>query len=400
MAEAKRPALIADVQEIVENALRARFPTRALQSRPCSQCNNLFDPKGFTGAMWQASDEERVCMVCKPVNSRLLLRAKDGKACAECKVHTQRSDFSLTQWGYGVKAKCKVCVNSSAFAADITLRKDTRFCSGCQRDVDVCGFSKTQLSRAVSKVALKCRTCAGTGGSVPKKEPISEEKPTTSGEPKQCLVKDKADATRWVMEAEETDLPSVNSRSWHAMRALRNRKGDQWWDTLPAQDKSGISLTLKMSLLKTAHEELSHAKGRDGIVKALKEEGKTWNNMEDDAAWIILRCERCRKSSTAGTCEADIRHLPVPMHAGEVIGWDLKKVSCPSEAAWIMLLAVDFTSKKVFAWDLDVDKATAGHVYEIIIRFQHEQETNNHSQYAGAQSWHPPHTIPPPVSIQ
>ena len=36
---AKRPALIADVQQIVDNALMARFPRREIQDRKCFECD-------------------------------------------------------------------------------------------------------------------------------------------------------------------------------------------------------------------------------------------------------------------------------------------------------------------------------------------------------------------------
>mgnify|MGYP001492491253 CR=1 FL=1 len=49
--------------------------------------------------------------------------------------------------------------------------------------------------------------------------------------------------------------------------------------------------------------------------------------------------------------------LPRPDASGEVMGWDLKKVTPASGSAWVMLLGVDFASNKLFAWDLDTDKA-------------------------------------------
>ena len=69
--------------------------------------------------------------------------------------------------------------------------------------------------------------------------------------------------------------------------------------------------------------------------------------------------------------------MPTPMQAGEVIGWDLKKVKVSGAEPWVMLLAVDFTSQKVWAWDLDVGAATLENVYGLIIRFQHEHELSS-----------------------
>ena len=153
------------------------------------------------------------------------------------------------------------------------------------------------------------------------------------------------------------------------------------------KDHSGISSSDKVQFMKAAHEDLGHARGRAGIVKSLTEEGKAWINMGLDAQWFAARCEQCRKSSTSNMVVSELRHLPVPMNAGEVIGWDLKKMSPPGEEPWGMLLAVCFTSKKVFAWDRNAGEATLENVYGLIIRFMHEQElmlatwTDNGTQF-------------------
>ena len=76
--------------------------------------------------------------------------------------------------------------------------------------------------------------------------------------------------------------------------------GGSWWDFKPDMDDSGIPVVDKLALLKIAHEQdLSHTRGRDGVVQALKAEGKTWVNMQHDAAWVIYRCEACRKTTTS-----------------------------------------------------------------------------------------------------
>ena len=65
---------------------------------------------------------------------------------------------------------------------------------------------------------------------------------------------------------------------------------------------------------------------------------------------------------------------PGPGVAGEVIGFDLKKVTPHNGDPWIMLLAVDLHSKKVWAWDLNVGEATLEHVQGKILRFNAEHE--------------------------
>ena len=114
--------------------------------------------------------------------------------------------------------------------------------------------------------------------------------------------------------------------------------------------------------------------GRDELVLALKEEGKTWSNVALDAQWVVNRCEDCRKQTTRDCRKPQPRHLPTPGRAGEVIGFDLKTVKPHNGPKWLMLLGVDFSSKKCFAWDLDHGSGNLVTVQDRLLRFLCEQE--------------------------
>ena len=66
--------------------------------------------------------------------------------------------------------------------------------------------------------------------------------------------------------------------------------------------------------------------GAKAICKALKEEGKSWTNLMQDAQWVVNRCEECLTRRARGTVKGEPRHLPRPGYSGEVIGFDLKTV--------------------------------------------------------------------------
>ena len=142
------------------------------------------------------------------------------------------------------------------------------------------------------------------------------------------------------------------------------------------QSQSDWTTQEKLQHLDAAHVDLCHLRGRDGIVAVLKEElgGKVWANLEHDAAWFVMRCEECRLRSTRGKAKPEPRHLPRPDSAGEVVGWDLKTVKPPKGAAWVMLLAVDFASRRCFAWDIDTGSADLKTVQGIMLRFAQEHD--------------------------
>ena len=91
--------------------------------------------------------------------------------------------------------------------------------------------------------------------------------------------------------------------------------------------------------------------------------------MHLDAAWHIARCEECRTNTTRQACAAQSRHLPTPGLAGDVIGFDIKTVTPHDQSPrWNMLVAVDFCTRKTWAWSMDDKAATLTNVQNIMIR--------------------------------
>jgi len=176
----------------------------------------------------------------------------------------------------------------------------------------------------------------------------------------------KADCERYILGAPELALASVSTKTCQAMYGLKGRKN--WHTAAPKLDTSGISAQQKLGYLRAARTDLSHFGGRDGIVSALKQSGIVWPLIPLDAQFLVDRCDQCRlNTSRDGVC-AQPRHLPTPHQAGEVIGWDLKSILPSKPKKWIMLLAVYFTSHKVWAWDLDPKQASLKNVQNINAR--------------------------------
>ena len=116
-----------------------------------------------------------------------------------------------------------------------------------------------------------------------------------------------------------------------------------------------ISQELKLELMAAAHRDASHMGGRDAVLGALKAQAVHWNHLKLDASWLVAKCQQCAARKTSGMCKAPCRTLPRPLAAGDVVGVDLKTVTPPSGAKdkWTMLVLRDFTSGRVWAWDLD-----------------------------------------------
>lgn len=104
-----------------------------------------------------------------------------------------------------------------------------------------------------------------------------------------------------------------------------------------------------------AHRDASHMGGRDAILGALKAQAVHWKQLKLDASWLVAKCQQCAARKTSGMCKAPCRTLPRPLQAGDVVGVDLKTVTPPTGAKdkWAMLVLRDFTSGRVWAWDLD-----------------------------------------------
>ena len=84
------------VEELVADALRKRFGhVEEDKDRLCSGCQTQKTRKAFGAGQWGCkSDEERRCLVCKPMDERLQKRAKESKECAHCGVHRPRQDYT------------------------------------------------------------------------------------------------------------------------------------------------------------------------------------------------------------------------------------------------------------------------------------------------------------------
>lgn len=123
-------------------------------------------------------------------------------------------------------------------------------------------------------------------------------------------------------------------------------------------------------------------------MKAMKAEGKSWCNIDLDSGWVIRHCEQCLSHTSRGTVKSTPRHLPRPLVAGDVVGVDLKTVKPPSGARWVLLTLVDFTSNKIWGFDLNEDEQSIDDVQERLVRWYHEVETpavvwsDNGSQFA------------------
>ena len=359
-----------DVQRMIQQALYVRFPAPTEQvAKACSQCHKEKVRNLFAHTQW--TKKEPLCLECKPVDESKKGRAKATKACTACGNEVDRAGFSNTQWLSGSSSKCRNCTLTN------TMRqpKRVKVCKLCNKEKCKEDFSPTQWEMN-QKQGSQCKECCKTRvenrqGEFAKAKAAAKQAPDPAASPT-WPSEDKTLAQRWLIEAPLLALPSENLQSYQAMYGIR---GKQNWTTKQAKpDNSGIPPKRKQELLTTAHEELSHTGGRDAIVTALTEEGKTWNNMALDAQWVVNRCEACRTNSTRDLHQANTRHLPTPGLAGEVIGFDLKTVKPHNGPRWLMLLAVDFCSKKCFAWDLDCGQGDLETVQGLMLKFFCEQE--------------------------
>ena len=234
--------------------------------------------------------------------------------CCKCERDVSRAGFSDSQWLAGSTSKCKECVSEEGMKAAVRLRT----CRTCGIEKCKDAFSKSQWSMA-HKTGSQCQDCSQQKVKANEegfRKKYGARSGNAAGETAQVqkLIADKTAAERWVMEASELALPSENLKSYQAMHCLRSTSN--WCGRAMEPDDSGIPAKQKLSLLQAVHEELSHMGNRDGIVKALQEEGKSWRNVQLDAQFIVSRCERCRKNTQRGLSQASVRHLPTPGQVG------------------------------------------------------------------------------------
>ena len=266
---------------MIANALAARLPKDEASATPCHQCNQVKEKRCFPISKWHTSSP--VCLTCQPIEDRFRKKAKESKVCAGCGVDKQRSDYTERQWAFGNASKCRGCVE----AGQLSRVMRTRVCVKCGVEKPKGDFSPTQWI-SPARLGAKCKSCCDENLKMSQERLRDKKKPTAM--PIENIKEEKEKALRWVMEAEESELPSVSNKSWSAMNVLNGKaERAQSWDMKP--DESGIAVVDKLAFLKTCHDELSHLGGRDAIVKALKEEGKWWTNLSIDAQWVVLRCE-------------------------------------------------------------------------------------------------------------
>jgi len=368
---------ISQVKQLIAVALSKALPRAAAppQLRKCSQCGEEKGPSAFTDSQLRKSDAERQCRVCKPVDERNVTSAVSGKSCVACAIHKGRGDYSDNQWRRKEgEAKCKSCV--SAFEARKKLH--VRTCVECAVEKSVEQFSKSQMAKAVGQsVCMVCadkRMVKGWDNVVPMSSETDETK-GVSPEPDHWEEKSKDAANRWILEAPEVALPSEITKSYQAILGAHGRDG--WWTQLPKDSVASFPAHEKLRLLKVAHEhDLRHLGGRDRLLKEMQRAlGTTlWPNAYMDCQWVVQRCEQCRASSCRDMAQEEPRHLPRPDAAGEIVGWDLKKMVVQDGSCWYMLLGVDFATNKIWAWDLDKDEIDVKHVQGRMLRWQQDND--------------------------
>ena len=282
--------------------------------------------------------------------------AATRKLCATCDVEKERIHFSGTQWEKAVteKRKCKDCLASTGGGATAM-----RECRGCKSVVAREDFSKTQWAEPTTRGSL-CGKCASTKLSEPAAEETSELHPVAP-------FSNKEEATRFIMQsAKDDELPSASRPTLQAMGAIIGKDTRGW----ALEKDPEYTADQKLGILRKIHtEDLAHAAGAAGVVRNLKSIDRSWTHCWLDARFLIMRCVFCARKTTRGCAEVAIRHLPKPLHSGECVGVDLKTVLPTNEPGgkWVMLLAVDFTSGKVFAWDIDCGKVTVQEVQSRLV---------------------------------
>ena len=143
---------------------------------------------------------------------------------------------------------------------------------------------------------------------------------------------------RYVLSTAVEKLPSIDVRSFQAVHGLGGRPG--WTQKSLTRDVSGISGAEKLALLRACHEDMSHLGGREGLVAALRKEGKSWVNMDLDATWVLRHCERCLSHTCRETVKSTPRSLPRPIVAGSVVLSKRTLKSIVKGALWAPLCIV------------------------------------------------------------
>ena len=307
-----------DVERMIGAALEVKFPEKAVTQKTCKTCAEAKARVFFAASQWPLKQPE--CLECKPVDEKQRKKLLTGKKCSACGVMTPRDDFTLSQWQAGAAAKCKSCVSK----VEIGCHKRLRECNTCNVKKAKAEFSKTQWEQP-AKAGSRCKECCSQNLRTSheefksrKESQVHEKTVAAPSIDSEDLVPwpsdDKQLAARYIVDTAVEKLPSLDPRSYQALHGLWGRAG--WTQKKLTPDPSGIPGEEKLALLRACHEDLSHLGGREGLVGALRKEGKSWQNMDLDAAWFVRHCERCLSHTARGTVQSAPRSLPRPLVAG------------------------------------------------------------------------------------
>ena len=296
------------------------------------------------------------------------------KLCKRCQQKKTNVEFSATQWrnaeGGEAGCVCQKCVGAGRNDAS-HRQKSERFCTGCERVLPKTDFSNTQWAKGAAD-GSKCKVCASAAleratMKATKPNPQQKEACNIARQSPQ-LFANKEEASRYIMQtAGDCELPSVSPTSLCAINLMRGRT----LETCTLEENPKYAPEQKLRLLRTLHEiDFRHAGGHDAIRVGLKQMGESWKYAGDDARFVIRRREQCCRKTGSGCGKPPPGNLPKPAYAGECVGVDLKTVVPDNGSAkWVLLLLVDFTSGKVFCWDLDFQGATLEEVQGRIVGF-------------------------------
>ena len=311
------------------------------EGQPDENCGNAVRPLGDPGRVQAPNANE-----LEPGRKRPRDPKATRKLCEVCHVQKERAHFSGTQWerAMTLTRRCKDCVATSGGSAIAT-----RECIGCKYVVARESFSRTQWAEPTKKGSL-CEKCASA------KPP--QRAATETSEPESIRFGSREEASRFIVQtARDDELPSASRTTIQAMGEIIRRDTRNW----AIGEDPEYTAAQKWEIIRQIHaEDLAHAGGHTGVARSLKSMGRSWTHCGLDARFVIMRCVECARKTTRGCAEATARHLPKPLRSGECVGVDLKTIAPRQEPGgkWVMLLAVDFTSGKVFTWDIDFGKAT------------------------------------------
>ena len=251
---------LAMVQRLVDAALDARLPRAEEQSKKCIKCEASKLRGRFSSTEWIKKDP--TCLDCKPVDERFQKRLKATKICVDCQKDVPKDDFSASQWQKGTKSKCKRCVAKS----QVQQQNLTKVCRACNEGKAKDCFSQTQWDqpKSIGSQRIACSKKAEEASHFVKQEAAVEAQDAASE------TETKEDMLRYLNYCPLVELPSVNVKTYRAMKALGGRSG---WQTATPKPSDTVPVDEKVRLLLAAHQDLNHLGGREGLVQALKADG-------------------------------------------------------------------------------------------------------------------------------